>query len=221
MWSGIPGGNCGRGTVEAFDPSCRQGWRPAHPGNPRDRAVRISGGYLRGRSVSVPRGSLDIRPAMDRMRESVFAVLGDLSGKSFLDLFAGSGILALEASSRGAGPVVCVEKDRDKFPQLLRNVALSERRIECHRMAAELYLKRAKDRFSVVFLDPPFPYGHRADLLSVIADRTLVEEGGLVLLHYPEEEPPPDHAGCLSTKDERRYGRSRVRFYVRTPSGET
>jgi len=157
---------------------------------------------------------------MDRMRESVFAVLGDLSGKSFLDLFAGSGILGLEASSRGAGPVVCVEKDREKFPQLLRNVAISECRIECHRMAAELYLKRAKECFSVIFLDPPFPYGHRTELLSAISERFRVEEGGWVLLHYPEEDPPPDQEGCLSMKDERRYGRSRVRFYVRVPSGE-
>lgn len=175
--------------------------------------MRITGGTLKGRTVSVPRGSLEIRPAMDRMRESVFAVLGDLSGRSFLDLFSGSGILALEAASRGADPVVCVEKDPDKFPLLLRNVSLAERRVPCHRMAAELYLKRTKDRFSVIFLDPPFPYGHRAALLSVIAERNLLEPGGLVLLHYPEEDLPPDRTGSLETEDERRYGRSRVRFY--------
>lgn len=177
--------------------------------------MRITGGYLRGRSVSVPRGSLEIRPAMDRMRESVFAVLGDLSGRSFLDLFAGSGILALEAASRGADPVACVEKDPEKFPLLIRNVALAERRILCHRMAAELFLRRTKDRFDVIFLDPPFPYGHRADLLQAISDRGLVVPGGLVLLHYPDEDVPPERSGHLVTEDERKYGRSRVRFYSR------
>ena len=176
--------------------------------------MRITGGYLRGRSISVPRGSLEIRPAMDRMRESVFAVLGDLSGRSFLDLFAGSGILALEAASRGAFPIECVEKDREKFPFLLKNVALSEQRIVCHRIAAELYLTRTKYRFSVIFLDPPFPYSHRADLVSMIANRKIVVPGGLVLLHYPEEDPPPEYRGGLETSDERRYGRSRVRFYT-------
>lgn len=177
--------------------------------------MRITGGNLRGRTISVPRGSLEIRPAMDRMRESVFAVLGDLSGRSFLDLFAGSGILALEAASRGADPVECVEKDREKFPLLLRNVALAERRILCHRMAAELFLRRTKDRYSVIFLDPPFPYGHRADLLQTISDRGLVVPEGLVLLHYPDEDVLPERSGHLVTADERKYGRSRVRFYIR------
>jgi len=150
---------------------------------------------------------------MDRMRESVFAVLGDLSGKSFLDLFAGSGILALEASSRGADPVSCVEKDKEKFPMLLKNVSIAERRITCHRMAAELFLRRTTERFSLVFLDPPFPYMYRVELLKIISERKILVEGGFVLLHYPEEDAPPELEGCLTRTDERKYGRSRVRFY--------
>jgi 16S rRNA (guanine966-N2)-methyltransferase len=175
--------------------------------------MRVTGGSLRGRTIAVPHGNLEIRPAMDRMRESVFATLGDLSGCSFLDLFAGSGILALEASSRGAGPVVCVEKDQEKFPLLLKNVSIAERRIACHRMAAELFLQRTRERFSVIFLDPPFPYGHRVDLLVSISNRKICTDDGLVLLHYPEEDVPPDAEGGLQMVDERKYGRSRVRFY--------
>lgn len=176
--------------------------------------MRITGGSLSGRSISVPRGNLEIRPAMDRMRESVFAVLGDLTGKSFLDLFSGSGILALEASSRGADPVVCVEKDREKFPHLLRNVSIAEKRVLCRCMSAELFLQRTRDRFSLVFLDPPFPYRHRTELLAVLSKRTIVENNGLVLLHYPEEDEPPEGEGGLVMVDERKYGRSRVRFYA-------
>jgi 16S rRNA (guanine(966)-N(2))-methyltransferase RsmD len=183
--------------------------------------MRVTGGSLKGRTITVPHGSLDIRPAMDKMRESVFAVLGDLTGRSFLDLFAGSGILALEASSRGASPVTCVEKDPDKFPILLKNVSISEQRIACHRMAAELFLKRTKEKFSVIFLDPPFPYGHRTDLLISISDRKLCLNNGLVLLHYPEEDTPPDCVGGLSMIDERRYGRSRVRFYGFTEADDS
>ncbi|MFW6253274.1 MAG: RsmD family RNA methyltransferase, partial [bacterium] len=62
--------------------------------------MRITGGSLRGRVVKVPPG--EIRPTMDRMRESMFSILGPLHGRSFLDLFGGSGIVALEAVSRGA-----------------------------------------------------------------------------------------------------------------------
>ena len=62
--------------------------------------MRITGGLYSGRIVKMPEGDLKIRPAMDRMRESVFAVLGDLTGFSFCDLFSGSGIIGLEAASR-------------------------------------------------------------------------------------------------------------------------
>jgi 16S rRNA G966 N2-methylase RsmD len=99
------------------------------------------------------------------MRESVFATLGDLSGLSFLDLFAGSGIIALEAASRGAFPIACVEKDPGKFPILLRNVSIAEERIECKSMPVERFLLRNKVPYSVVFCDPPFPYRYRVELL--------------------------------------------------------
>jgi len=66
--------------------------------------MRVTGGKYCGRTIEVFHGDLEIRPAMDRMRESVFAVLGDLTGLSFLDLFSGSGIIGLEAASRGPSP---------------------------------------------------------------------------------------------------------------------
>jgi 16S rRNA (guanine966-N2)-methyltransferase len=150
---------------------------------------------------------------MDRMRESVFAVLGDLSGLSFLDLFSGSGIIALEAASRGAHPVVCVEKDPDKFAFLLANVSIAEERIECKSMPAERFLLRNKTGFSMVFCDPPFPYGYRAGLLAGLAEGPTLAPGGLVLMHFPKEENLPASIGSLSIEDERAFGRSHVRFY--------
>jgi 16S rRNA (guanine(966)-N(2))-methyltransferase RsmD len=180
--------------------------------------LRITGGRYKGRSVEVPHGPYEIRPAMDRMRESLFSILGDLSGRSFLDLFSGSGILAIEAASRGADPVECVERDRPKFPVLLRNVAIADTRIECHCMPVERYVLRAERSFSVVFCDPPFPYAHKAELIASIAAKGLVEEGGLLLMHYPSENVLPETAGDLVKTDQREYGRSLVRFYTRKPS---
>jgi 16S rRNA (guanine966-N2)-methyltransferase len=178
--------------------------------------VRITGGKYKGRTVAVPKGGLEIRPAMDRMRESIFAVLGDLTGLSFLDLFSGSGIIALEAASRGASPVECVEKDGSKFSLLLRNVSIAEERIECKSMPVERFILRNKAGFSIVFLDPPFPYKYRAQLLKDLADGPTAALGGLVLVHYPAEDRLPDAIGSLSLVDEREYGRSHVRFYRKT-----
>ncbi len=175
--------------------------------------MRVTGGTLRGRIVDCPKGGLEIRPAMDRMRESVFAILGDLAGSSFLDLFSGSGIIGLEAASRGADPVVCVEKDRAKFPLLLKNVSIAPKRIECKSQSAELFVRRCKQRFDIVFLDPPFPYGFRRDLLASIDEGGMVADGGLVLVHYPAEDPLPETIGSLARVDSRTYGRSVVDFY--------
>jgi 16S rRNA (guanine(966)-N(2))-methyltransferase RsmD len=175
--------------------------------------MRITGGKYRSRSVEVPKGGLDIRPAMDKMRESVFAILGDLTGLSFLDLFSGSGIIALEAASRGASPLACVEKDPAKFTLLLRNVSIAEERIECKSMPAERFLLRNKTPYSIVFCDPPFPYRFRQELLTNLSDGVTCTPGGLVLIHYPHENPLPDVSGRLKIEDERSYGRSIVRFY--------
>lgn len=175
--------------------------------------MRITGGVYSGRIIELPESKLEIRPAMDRMRESVFAVLGDLSGLSFLDLFSGSGIIALEAASRGAWPITCVERDRAKFPVLLRNVAISERRIECKALPVELFLARNRTAFDIVFLDPPFPYQFRLQLLRSVESGENLAPGGLALIHFPKEDRLPDKVGALELEDERIYGRSIVRFY--------
>ncbi|TFG82581.1 MAG: 16S rRNA (guanine(966)-N(2))-methyltransferase RsmD [Spirochaetales bacterium] len=177
--------------------------------------MRVTGGRYRGRIVEVPKGPYEIRPAMDRMRESIFSVLGDLTGRSFLDLFSGSGIVGLEAASRGAAPVVCVERDRAKFPVLIRNVSIALERIECHCLPVERYLLRLDRSFSVIFCDPPFPYAHKAELIRSAGERGALEPGGLLLLHYPKGEVLPEAVGDIVTFDERVYGRSIVRIYRR------
>jgi N6-adenine-specific methylase len=175
--------------------------------------MRITGGKYKGRHIEVPKGPLEIRPAMDRMRESIFAVLGDLTGLSFLDLFTGSGIIVLEAASRGAFPLACVEKDGAKFPLLLRNVSIAEERIDCKSMPVERFLVRNKTPYSIVFCDPPFPYKFRLQLLEGLASGPTAAPGGLVLIHYPAEDPLPGSVGSMALEDEREYGRSRVRLY--------
>lgn len=180
--------------------------------------MRITGGTLRGRGIKCPDGV--IRPAMDRMRESLFAILGDLDGKSFLDLFSGSGTVAIEAVSRGASHVELVEKDRIKRGVVLSNVAITERelgrRIHCHFMAVELFLQRCKRTFDILFFDPPFPYKHHLDLIEAVARRELLNPGGVALIHRPREKEMPRSVLQLELMDRREYGRSVVDFYGAT-----
>jgi len=150
---------------------------------------------------------------MDRMRESIFASLGDISGKSFLDVFSGSGIIALEAASRGAEYIEAVEADQLKRSALLENVSISPVRINCHFMPAELYVKRAKRRFDYIFCDPPFPYKYKWELLKCIASSVLMGEGSCLLLHRPREDFCDSPSTNLVLKNSKEFGRSVVNFY--------
>jgi 16S rRNA (guanine(966)-N(2))-methyltransferase RsmD len=185
--------------------------------------MRVTGGVLAGRRVKMPGGV--IRPAMDRMRESVFGALGDLTGCSFLDMFSGSGIIALEAASRGADPVEAVELDALKRKTLIDNLSLSPVRIRCHFMAAELYVRRAKKQFDIIFCDPPFPYRFTWDLAASIAVSPLMGRGSRLLVHRPKERPwrPTESdapagafamlADGVSHETSKTYGRSVVDFF--------
>ncbi|MDR0290811.1 MAG: RsmD family RNA methyltransferase [Treponema sp.] len=173
--------------------------------------MRITGGTLCGRRVQVPEGV--IRPSMDQMRESVFACLGDLQGKSFLDIFSGTGIIALEAASRGAAYVEAVENDSLKRKTLLHNVAISPVRIHCHFMSAELYVRRAKNVFDYIFLDPPFPYQYKWDLVARIAHSPLISSETTILMHRPRQDYQKEEIETLLKQDSREYGRSVVDFF--------
>ena len=150
---------------------------------------------------------------MDRMRESVFMTLGDLSGKSFLDFFSGSGIIALEAASRGAIYIEAVEADPLKRGTLLENVRISPVRINCRFMPVELYVKRGKRRFDIIFCDPPFAYNYKWELLRSISTSILMNGASLLVLHHPREDFCDKPSPMLSLRDSREFGRSTVSFY--------
>ena len=177
--------------------------------------MRITGGKLKGRIIECPDGI--IRPAMDRMRESVFSILGDLTGKSWLDLFSGSGTIAIEAASRGANPIELCEKDKIKVNTLLNNVKITETecsvKIKCHFMPVEYFIKRCKTSFDFIFFDPPFPYKFHEQLVLHAAEKGMLNQDGTILVHRPEEHFMPEEIGPLKRTDQRIYGRSIVDFY--------
>ncbi len=183
--------------------------------------MRVTGGILKGHTITCPDGI--IRPAMDKMRESFFSVLGNLEGKTFLDLFSGSGIIALEAASRGAEQVTLCEKDKIKIETLLKNVLLSEtiigKKIVCKFMSVELFLKRCKHSYDIIFFDPPFPYKHHQDLVQIVSERGLLKKDGILLIHRPRERKMAETIGILSKVDSRKYGHSILDFYAH-PGGK-
>lgn len=128
--------------------------------------VRIIGGAWRSRLLAFPPRA-ELRPTPDRVRETVFNWLGqDLTGRSCLDLFAGSGALGFEAASRGARRVVMVEHDAATFRALeASRTALDASAVELKRADALEFLRAEDGVYDVVFVDPPY----RSDLWPRVA----------------------------------------------------
>jgi 16S rRNA (guanine966-N2)-methyltransferase len=179
--------------------------------------VRITGGRLGGRKLlSPPAKSRDVRPTSDRARETLFAVLGDVSDLSVLDLFCGTGALAIEAISRGADSAVLV----DRAPALAgRNAeALGiANRCEVVRSDAVRYLERTDDRFGLVFCDPPYTLAARlAPQLSQHLPPRLARYSRLVVessARNPLEVDLPERT--FELVDERRIGEALIRIHRR------
>jgi 16S rRNA (guanine(966)-N(2))-methyltransferase RsmD len=154
--------------------------------------VRIVGGRWRSRLLRFP--DLEgLRPTPDRVRETLFNWLGqDLSGRTCLDLFAGSGVLGLEAASRGASLVVLVERDAEAFRALQANAAAlagADPGVQLVRSDALEFLRSDTRRYDVVFLDPPYAMRGREALLAHLRGR--VAPRALVYVEAPRSEPPP------------------------------
>ena len=138
--------------------------------------MRIIGGQWRSRIVRFP-DAPSLRPTPDRLRETLFNWLGqDLTGKTCLDLFAGSGALGFEAASRGARQVVMVEQNTDACRALRETqTMLCAERVEIHRADAFRFLKTDARLFDVVFLDPPFQLGWLPRLLPLLPVRLAAD----------------------------------------------
>jgi 16S rRNA (guanine966-N2)-methyltransferase len=154
--------------------------------------VRIIGGDWRSRLIAFP-ARRDLRPTPDRVRETLFNWLGqDLTGKTCLDLFAGSGALGFEAASRGARRVVMVESDPETFRALqASHEALKAGAVELARADALEFLRSDAGCYDVVFLDPPF----RSDYWRRIAPLLLPRLEPSALVYYesaPAREPAPE-----------------------------
>jgi 16S rRNA (guanine966-N2)-methyltransferase len=171
--------------------------------------LRITGGELGGRRIQAPRGA-KLRPTTERVREAVFSILGDVSGARVLDLFCGTGALAIEALSRGAVEATLV----DTHPQAARGnlVALSlTDRAETVRADAARFLRRAKPgAYDLVLCDPPY---RLADRLAAELDplvRAVLAESGRVMTESSPDNPLQIELPLLT---ERRYGDTLIRVY--------
>jgi len=170
--------------------------------------LRITGGELGGRRIRVPRG--DVRPTTERVREAVFSILGQISGAKVLDLFCGSGALAIEALSRGAAEATLVDTRPATARRNLEALGLAER-AHTVRSDAARFLRRAQaSSFDLVLCDPPYRLADRlAGDLDPLIRRALANGGRVMVETSPDRSLPLG----LPLITERAYGDTLVRVY--------
>jgi 16S rRNA (guanine966-N2)-methyltransferase len=174
---------------------------------------RIIAGRHRGRRLEVPKG-LAVRPSAERLREALFSILEHqdppLAGARFLDLFAGSGAVGLEALSRGAARLVAVEADRAAAAALRRNVEKLGEGLRCRLVTGDATrLPRTNEPFDIAYLDPPYGSGLAAAALASLAAGGWLAPAALVVVELAAREAMAAPAG-LAVEDERRYGAGRI-----------
>lgn len=179
------------------------------------RGLRVTGGELCGRRLAVP--SRGVRPTSDRVREALFARLGDLRERQVLDLFAGSGALGIESLSRGAARATFVERDASVAAILRSNLAALDlgghaRVLQRSALAALAELGRAGVRFDLVFLDPPYAGADAEEALVALVRCGLLASDARVIWECSRRQPAPRIPG-LDLLDERRYGDTLLRRF--------
>jgi len=187
--------------------------------------MRISSGIYKGRKIGTKKlfanktGEGDLRPTPAKVREAIFDILRDaLEGASFLDLYAGSGTIGIEAASRGAGRVIFVESVRSRaeaIRKIVEKVGLTAH-AEIHCAQAEMFLRKASgsgEQYDIVFADPPYATDEIGKMLPLIADYGILDARGVLLIEHAKKKQVPERMGTLMLKKQYRYGDTMLALY--------
>ncbi|MFA6384990.1 MAG: 16S rRNA (guanine(966)-N(2))-methyltransferase RsmD [Candidatus Omnitrophota bacterium] len=181
--------------------------------------MHIITGTYKGAQLKAPSG---IRPSEDRVRKALFDILGDMSGLSFLELFAGSGSVGLEALSQGAKNVVFIEKDRAGIHAINGNIAVLKRGtgvegIEIYQddaMDAVAKLSKRSRIFDVIFADPPYYKGLSEKILQSLDEYDILNRlSGFLIIQHFKKDPLPAKQGNLVLFKQAKYGDTLLSFY--------
>jgi len=185
--------------------------------------MRVIAGMLRRRTLEAPPG-VETRPTSDRLRETLFNVLAPrMEGARFLDLYAGSGAVGIEAASRGAERVVLVERAESALRVLRSNLDKLGLRggVRVEAVSAAAFLKKVRQAstdlvFDVVFLDPPYDEVHEyvqtLDLLGGEASRLLAADA-VVIAEHRRREKLEERYGALERARVLEQGDAALSFY--------
>jgi 16S rRNA (guanine(966)-N(2))-methyltransferase RsmD len=178
--------------------------------------MRIISGKYKGRIIQMPKG---IRPTQGLVRKALFDILGDVEGLSFLELFAGSGAVGLEAASGGAKEVVFVDKDRRCLQTIKGNISAAPQSrylfllLDVYRAIEQL--NKEKKKFDIIFLDPPYYHELAKKTLLNLSTYDILAPNGFIVAQHFKKDNLPEAVGDLALFRQARYGDTVLSFYKR------
>ena len=179
--------------------------------------MRVISGTARGRRLKELPG-LDTRPTTDKVKESIFNIIQfDIEGRNVLDLFGGSGQLTVEALSRGADRATVVEKNPAAVRIIRENVETCgfADRVRLLPSDAKVFLAGCREKFDLIFLDPPYAGPLLEQSLQTIADIDIVSENGIIVCESALDKELPELPAPYEKGREYRYGKIKVTLYRR------
>jgi 16S rRNA (guanine966-N2)-methyltransferase len=182
--------------------------------------MRIISGRLKGRQLASFKAD-HIRPTTDRVKETIFNILmGDIDGQRVLDLYSGTGNLGIEALSRGAAYVECVENHKSSLRIISENLKKMGISQEIRVVPQDVfrYLKSYKgEGFQVIFIDPPFTQKLAHDTMLALQASSVSRPGGLVVIESSRQERIDDKYGAFQLLDRREFGDKSASFFQHKP----
>jgi 16S rRNA (guanine966-N2)-methyltransferase len=183
--------------------------------------LRIISGEFRGRKLEKLEG-MDIRPTTDRVKESLFNMLGArLFDCVFLDLFAGTGGIGIEAYSRGASKIVFIDESTKSIKVLKSNLEMLMLldKVEVYNtdyINAINKLALDNRKFDIIFIDPPYLKGFAQNALIHINDNNLINENGIIVIEHDIQDKMPESVGNLNLQRQKKYGNTMLSFFSLT-----
>ncbi len=179
--------------------------------------MRVITGSARGMKLRTLEG-LSTRPTSDRVKEAIFNIIQfDLEGRRVLDLFAGSGQLAVEALSRGAGYAVLVDQNPEAVKVIKENLKKTKLIDQATVLRADYlqYLSGCREKFDIILLDPPYAEKMLETALHKISEIDILNEGGIIVCERAREKELPATVGDLIRSRDYLYGKTAVNLYTR------
>ena len=179
--------------------------------------MRVIAGEFRGRRLISP-VNYDIRPTSDKVKEAVFSMLYPYmdSRTVFMDVFAGSGGMGLEAVSRGAGKVYFSDQNRDSLKLVKENIKLCRAEDRCVVLSGDFRsnISRVPEKVDMFFVDPPYADGYILPTVDAILDCNKLADDGLIVCEHDKHEHLPEEYRGLSIIKDRRYGKTGITIYA-------